>query len=205
MSLIFCFGLSAGCNFTNSGNPEVERVVKWANNAWRSINGELEGNPAARNWDEARWQQWEAEGRTMPGAEQVLLELIETKDDRLAPFQILQGLQVVGTAKSVPVLAAAMKEQPEWDDEDYDVVFTLGVIGVNECISPLAERLFNSNSKQCRERAAQALAKIGGAEVVEILQRALNEKIEEARAIERAINDAAGQIRGQSARNDSQR
>ena len=191
--LLICLGYSIGCG-GNARSPiavedNIQEVISWAEKCGIHVStGVLE--VTIGRLDVPVGDEWIAEGRAIPGAEDILLELLEQKDERLHLVLAVQGLGFVGTAKCVPVLAELVKEDPG----DYYAVCSLSELALPECVQPLASCLYLGGSlRTARYYAAEGLAKIGNAVAIEALEGALLEIQEEERRLEEALAKARKQ------------
>jgi len=117
---------------------DTQRVIAWAEKAGISASTGVCKASIGKTDVPLDWDEWLAEGRAIPGAENILLELLEQKDERLHPILAVQGLGFVGTTKCVPVLA----ELAKGEDLDFDAVCALADLALPECMPPLLKQLF---------------------------------------------------------------
>jgi hypothetical protein len=173
----------------------TEQVIAWAYKAGYGTTGTI--SASVGDTSSPLGPEWIAAGRAIPGAEDVLLNLLASDDERLHPTLAIQGLGLVGSKKCVPALAK-FTEDPV---VGFFAVCALHDLALPECAFPLATVLSTTGDASSRYYAIQGLAKIGDRAAVE----ALREVLERARKEERQITEAMHSLREDSRGSENER
>lgn len=175
-----CLLLVAATSCCRSGNPKVDRVVAWAQKNGMRIDGWQAGQLPSAGFSEDAWI---AEGRALPEAERILLDLLAEPPGRLEPVLAVRALGAVGTSASIPALEQMTKHS--WDVMRSEAVYSLGQIGDPAALGSLAMRLLYDEARSVRVTAAMALANLGDARGLEVMEEAVYMLNRELGAIEK--------------------
>lgn len=104
--------------------------------------------------------EWVEEGRSIEGAEAVLIELLQEKNPRVDSADVVDALVSLGTSESVPVLSEALESKDWWTS--VGAAQALGNIGDKRAVEPLCRAaLARDRDVNLRANAAVSLGKIG--------------------------------------------
>ena len=175
-----------------------QSVIQWAQKCGMQIDSWKAGEINEHFDDQA----WVREGRAIPGAEEVILQLLEDHDDRIHPILLVQALGVVGTEKSVPVLIQQLHNP--WEVMRAEVIYVLGCIGGPEARREVARQVYAAPTSGERRNAAKALVRTGSPAAISTIEYEIGRLREEQEYLQKTLVELRqgggrqGSRRGQS-------
>jgi hypothetical protein len=160
---------SLGCQTQHA--MEEANVIAWASKFGMEIDNGYVGQ-----WPPANIsvEEWDAQGRALPHAEQILLDMLQKNDKRLHRALTVQALCAVGTVNAIPQVIQIAKDDQD-DDMRHVAIWVLGEIGSGneEVMHALFLCMMYDNYRDNRTTAALSLAKVADASGIGMFEAAL--------------------------------